>query len=246
MATAKFHSLEKRRNVKCEVKSKYSTGWFEQTYWIVGSKDNLEDTAVTREEYESYDVPETGNERRDYLNKLEAFRNSGKNELPADWRKMPIEEQCGYLDGLLKEILEYDCDYSINVTLQWHGSGASAFVQFSDLSTSEDEPDYVRCNLVRDPNMKLADLPESFQKWAYEFYGEQDLAESETRAVELVGGGGTFTEALEDLFTRIVLLFYGYECLYFKGDFEEFCRKNNGDDEDGDDEWDDEWDDDNK
>ena len=240
MATAKFYDWKKRRNVKCEVKSKHSTGTFEQTYWIAGVKDNLEDTKVSREEYEAYDVPETGNQHNDYLRKMEKLRESGKSELPRDWKRMSVEKQCEYLDGLLKEILEYDCDYSINVTLQWHGQGASAFVQFTDLSTGEYEPDYVRCNLVRDPNMKLADLPESFQKWAYEFYGEKDLADSETRTVELVGGGGTFTEALEDLFGCIVLLFYGYECLYFKGDYEEYCRKNNGDDDDdSDDEWDD-------
>lgn len=52
MATAKFYDWKKRRNVKCEVKSKHSTGTFEQTYWIAGVKDNLEDTKVSREEYE--------------------------------------------------------------------------------------------------------------------------------------------------------------------------------------------------
>jgi len=242
MATAKFYDCKKSRNIKCEVKSKYSTGIFEQQYYIAGIRENLMDTEVSRDEYESYDVPETRNERRDYLNKLEAFRNSGKNELPADWGKMPIEEQCGYLDGLLKAILDYDCDYSINVTLQWHGNGASAFVQFSDNTTCEYEPDYVRCNLVRRaPQLTLADMPESFKKWAYEFYGEEDVAESETQSVELVGSGETFSEAMEALFERIVLLFYGYECLYLKGDYEEYCRKQDGDGDD-----DDEWDDDDK
>ena len=61
MATAKFYDWKKRRNVKCEVKSKHSTGTFEQTYWIAGVKDNLEDTKASREEYEP-GFPSTHNE----------------------------------------------------------------------------------------------------------------------------------------------------------------------------------------
>lgn len=155
---------------------------------------------------------------------------------------MPVEKQCEYLDSLLNEILEYNHDdYRIHVTQQWEGQGASSFVQSTDIIGVNYETDYVGCNLVRrDPDMKLADLPEAFKKWAYEFYGEEDVADSENRAVELVGGGSTFTEALEDLFCRIILLYYGYECLYTMGAYEEYCENNDeGDDGDGGDERDD-------
>lgn len=69
MPTAKFHDCKKSRNIKCEVKSKYSTGIFEQRYYIAGIKENLMDTEISRDEYESYDVPETGNQHNDYLKK---------------------------------------------------------------------------------------------------------------------------------------------------------------------------------
>ena len=139
---------------------------------------------------------------------------------------MSNEKKCDYLDKLLKEILEYDSDYDINVTLQSHESYALAFVQF----TNEDcicsyEYDYVRCNLVRrDPNVTLADLPKEFQDYANEQFGPED-AEKATASVELVAGGKSFAEALDGLFKRIVLLFYGYECLYLKGDYSAYCEE---------------------
>lgn len=162
--------------------------------------------------------------------KLKKLMAEGKCILPDNWKKMSVGKQCEYLDGLLKQILEYDEDFDISVTLQCSSKNTYAFVQFTDEGcTGAYEPHYVRCHLVRrDPNVTLADLPEPFQKWAKYEYGEED-ADQETVDVELYSNGKTISEALENLFYRIILLFYGYECLYYHGDYTAYCEENNED-----------------
>lgn len=162
--------------------------------------------------------------------KLKKLMAEGKCNLPDNWKKMSVGEQCEYLDGLLKQILENDEDFDIRVTLQCSSKNTYTFVQFTDEGcTGAYEPSYVRCHLVRrDPNVALADLPEPFQKWAKYEYGEED-ADQETVDVELYSNGKTISEALENLFYRITLLFYGYECLYCPGDYTDYCEENDDD-----------------
>lgn len=162
--------------------------------------------------------------------RLEKLKKEGKCNLPDNWGKMSVEEQCEYLNDLLKEILDYDEDFDISVTMQCSSKNTYAFVQFTDEGcTGRYEPHYVRCHLVRrNPNITLSDLPEPFQKWANYEYGEDD-ADEETIAVDMYGNGKTISEALEELFYKIVLLFYGYECLYFWDDYTDYCEENEDD-----------------
>ena len=165
------------------------------------------------------------------------LRNEGKDKLPKDWGNKSLEQKCAYLDELLKEILDYDCDFDINVTLQSKGNWCLACVQFTDEGCTMDyEPDYVRCHLVhRDSNVAFDDLPEEYQKYSIHNYGEEVARKMEP--VDLAEGGKTFDEALESLFNfGIVLLFYGYECLYCRDDFSDYCEGNDDDEEDDEDE----------
>jgi len=167
--------------------------------------------------------------------KLEKLKQQGKCKLPDNWGKMSVGEQCEYLNDLLKEILEYDEDFDISVTMQCTSKNTYAFVQYTDEGcTGQYEPNYVRCHVVRrDPDVTLTDLPEPFQKWANHEFGEED-ADKETIALDMYGNGRTISEALEELFYKIVLLFYGYECLYFEDDYTLYCTENEEDEEEED------------
>ena len=76
-------------------------------------------------------------------------------------------------------------------------------------------------------------------EWMVEAYGEK-AALKNARDFDFEGGGHTITEALEELFKLISLLFDGYEFLYFEDDYllfyYEYIKDEDGDDEDEDDE----------
>ena len=162
-------------------------------------------------------------------------------KLPNNWKNMSIEEQVEYVEDTLHAVAKINDDFPVRVTLQCSGKNWwKAFAQ-KKYADEESSSAFV-CRLVRRDDFTMEDLPMIVRKkveWMVEAYGEK-AALKNARDFDFEGGGHTITEALEELFKLISLLFDGYEFLYFEDDYllfyYEYIKDEDGDDEDEDDE----------
>ena len=228
-ATATFMNPKTSKKVKAEVASKESYGVFRPEFIVCPVDKKLVYARVAQEEYDQLDVPETCNQRADYLARLEKCRKEGRDKLPANWKSMTPEEQCAVVDKLINDILQIDNDFDLSVRLSFRNC-ATASVQFASDGLIGDQGGSALCHLVRrNPDITLADLPEAFQKWAAKEYYED--AEKASRDVSLEEIGKTFTEALENLFNLILLLFHGYDFVCLPDDYRVFLKEYYDEDE---------------
>ena len=155
-------------------------------------------------------------------------------KLPKNWKNMSIEEQVEFVTDTLYAAAKIDDDFPVRVTLQHSGKSWYAFAQKA--YADEESSSAFVCRLVRRDDFTMDDLPAIVREqveWIIDDYGEKE-ALNEARDLDFEGCGNTITEALEELFKLISLLFDGYEFMYIEDEYSFFCYEYKKDDEDDD------------
>ena len=151
-------------------------------------------------------------------------------KLPQNWKNMSIDEQVEYVEDTLYAVAKINDDFPVRVTLQHSGKTWYAFAQKS--YADEESSSAFVCRLVRRDDFTMDDLPTIVREeveWIVDDYGEKE-ALNEARDFDFEGKGLTITEALEELFKLVSLLFEGYEFMYIEDEYSSFCYEFKNDD----------------